>query len=148
MSRTIRLMFCTFLILISIAVQARAQFSVRAASDEPVAGWNQMEYNNKTVWVSPTASLTSTDVMRAEPARGPDGRMAVSVIFTDGGAKKIRDLSAAQMNKLIAMVLDGKVVFAPKVRSEISKEALITGNDPSGLSAAVVQRIVASVNRK
>jgi hypothetical protein len=54
------------------------------------------------------------DVMRAEPARGPDGRMAVSVIFTGGGAKKIRDLSAAQMNKLIAMVLDGKVIFRPE----------------------------------
>jgi preprotein translocase subunit SecD len=60
------------------------------------------------------------DVMRAEPARGPDGRMAVSVIFTDGGAKKIRDLSAAQMNKLIAMVLDGKVIFAPKVRRGVT----------------------------
>jgi preprotein translocase subunit SecD len=60
----------------------------------------------------------------------------------------MRDLSLAQMDKLVAMLLDGKVIFAPLIRSEISKEAQITGNDPSGLSASVVDRIVASVNRK
>jgi preprotein translocase subunit SecD len=148
MNRTLRLMVFGFLILIGGVLEAQAQFTIRAASDEAVAGWNRLEFNNRTVWVSPTASLTSADVTRAEPARAPDGRMAVGVIFNDEGAKKMGALSAAQMNKLIAMVLDGEVIFAPRVRAQISKEALITGNDPSGLSASVVEKIVAGVNRK
>ena len=57
-------------------------------------------------------------------------------------------LSTAQLNKLIAMVLDGKVIFAPKVRAEIGAQALITGNASGGLPTELAQRIVESVNKK
>jgi|KBSMisStandDraft_5_1062788.scaffolds.fasta_scaffold05941_5 preprotein translocase subunit SecD len=136
------------LIVFGGVLQAHAQFSIRAASDQAVAGWNRVDYNGKTVWVSPTVSLASGDVLRAEPTRGPDGRMAVGLVFTDEGARKMQDLSVAQLNKLIAFVLDDSVVFAPLVRAQIGKEAQITGNSPSGLTQSVVDRIVASVNRK
>jgi preprotein translocase subunit SecD len=129
-------------------LQAQAQFSIRAASDQPVAGWTRMEYNNRAVWVSPTASLTSADIQRAEPSKTSDGATAVGVVFNDAGAKKMTDLSHAQLNNLIAMVLDGKVIFAPKVRAEIGAQALITGKTPSGLPADVAQGIVDSVNKK
>jgi preprotein translocase subunit SecD len=69
-------------------------------------------------------------------------------VFNDAGTKKMTDLSHAQLNKLIAMVLDGKVIFAPKVRAEIGSQALITGKAPSGRPVEVAQRIVDSVNRK
>jgi preprotein translocase subunit SecD len=69
-------------------------------------------------------------------------------VFNDSGTKKMTDLSHAQLNKLIAMVLDGKLIFAPKVRGEIGTQALITGKTPSGLPAEVAQRIVESVNKK
>ena len=129
-------------------LQVQAQFSVRAASDQQVAGWDRMDYDNHAVWVSPAISLTSADILRAETTKGPDGRRAVSVIFTGAGARKMTQLSTAQLNKLIAMVLDGKVIFAPKVRAEIGAQALITGNASSGLATEVAQRIVESVNRK
>jgi preprotein translocase subunit SecD len=59
----------------------------------------------------------------------------------------MRDLSTTQMNKLIAMVLDGKVIMAPKVRSVISKDCVVTGKPPAGLTTDEVRRILASVNR-
>jgi preprotein translocase subunit SecD len=74
--------------------------------------------------------------------------MAVGVFFTETGKKKMHDLSLAQLGKLIAIVVDGNVIFAPLIRSEINDSAQITGNDPSGLTAVVVDRIVASINRK
>jgi len=129
-------------------LQAQAQFTIRAASDQPVAGWKRMEYNNHAVWVNPTPTLTSADVLRAERSKTQNGAGAVGIIFTDAGAKKMADLSHAQLDKLIAMVLDGKVIFAPKVRAEIGKQALITGKGSEGLPAKVAQQIVQSVNRK
>jgi preprotein translocase subunit SecD len=72
----------------------------------------------------------------------------VGVIFNDAGAKKISDLSTAQLNQLVAMILDGRVIFAPKVRRPMSQEALITGPASSGLSTEIVQRIVDSVTKK
>ena len=129
-------------------LQAQAQFSVRAASDQQVTGWDRMDYDNHAVWVSPEISLTSADILRAETTKGHDGRTAVSVIFTEAGARKMAQLSTAQLNKLIAMVLDGKVIFAPKVRAEIGAQALITGNASGGLPTELAQRIVESVNKK
>ena len=46
-------------------LQAQAQISVRAASDQQVAGWDRMDYDNHAVWVSPAMSLTSADILLA-----------------------------------------------------------------------------------
>ncbi len=99
------------------------------------------------MWVAPTPSLTSVDIQRTAPSAGPDGRPAVAIVFTEAGATKMRELSAAQANKPIAMVLDGKLIWAPVVRGEISKEAVITGGQ-NGLTAEDAQRILASINQR
>lgn len=58
MKSTVYLFVFTF----AVALQAHAQFSVRAASDETVQGWQQMPTeDNRTIWVSPTARLTASD---------------------------------------------------------------------------------------
>ena len=40
----------------------------------------------------------------------------VAVVFTDAGAQKIRELTIAQKNKLVALVVGEKLVWAPMVR--------------------------------
>src|SRR5262245_20371410 len=107
--------------------QAQPQFSIRAASSEAVPGWERMEFGNQAVWVSPAVSLSSADISRAEPITTSDGKKAVAVELTDQGAEKMRRLSAAQLNKLIAMVLDGRLIWAPTVRSEMGKQVVLTG---------------------
>jgi preprotein translocase subunit SecD len=52
------------------------------------------------------------------------------------------------MNKLIGMVLDGKLISAPKVRSVISNDGIVTGKAPNGLTIEEVRRILTSVNQK
>ena len=128
------------------AMAQTPQFSIRAASSEPVTGWDRMQLDDRVVFVSPTASLTAADIAKAEPTT-MSGRKAIAIEFTDGGADKMRSLSAAQMDKLIAIVLDGKLIFAPRVRSEMSKQGVITGNGPNGLEDETIQRILASVKR-
>ena len=128
------------------AIAQTPQFSIRAASSEPVAGWDRMELDSRAVWVSPTISLTGTDIAKAEPTT-MSGRKAIAIEFTDGGADKMRRLSAAQMDKLIALVLDGKLIWAPRIRSEIGKQGMITGNGPNGLDDDTIQRILSSVKR-
>ena len=148
MQRSITFVIGLAFILSGSVLHAQTQFSIRAASDEAVPGWERMEFDNHPVWVSPTVSLTAADIARTQLRTDQDGRTFIGVVFTEPGAKKMRDLSAEQMNKLIAMVLDGKVIFAPKIRSQINTDAVITGSGPNGLSAAAAQRILASLNEK
>jgi preprotein translocase subunit SecD len=59
----------------------------------------------------------------------------IAITFTDEGVKKARDLSIAQKGKLVALVVDNKVVWAPRVQSEIAKESVLTGNTPTGVES-------------
>ena len=118
----------------------QAALEIRAASSTAVAGWQRMSApDGGAVWVSPTSALTSTDIARGEPRKQADGSATVGVVFTDDGARKMAALSAAQANKPIALLLDGKLVWAPIVRGAIEKEAVLSGVTPE-----VVQRVLAT----
>ena len=150
MNRRVLFTACVATILFAGALQAQGQFGFHAASAEPVAGWQKMESGDKSVWVNPVPTLVSADVERALPGRVTEGHNAVTLVFTEAGAKKMRELSAAQANKLIAMILDGKVIFAPRVSGAFpgpDRLVLVTGNSPTGLTVEQVQKILVSVNR-
>ena len=138
---------CLVVILFGTATQAHAQFSIRAASVEPVEGWQQMqvEHSDQVVWVSPTAAITASDIEKAQHEINPvDGATRIAVVFTDAGAKKFSDLTAAQVKKLTAMVVDGKVIWAPMVMGMITgKEGVLYGDGPRGLTQEHVERILA-----
>lgn len=119
----------------------QAALEIRAASSTAVAGWQQMAApDGRAIWVSPESALTATDIARSESRTQADGSAAVSMIFTADGARKMASLSAAQANKPIALLLDGKLVWAPLVRSPIEKEAMLSGVTPD-----VVQRVLATI---
>ena len=68
----------------------------------------------------------------------------IAVVFTDAGAKKIHDLTTAQLKKLVAMVVDGKVIWAPMVMAvQEGRQGVLTGNLPTGLTQEEVERILA-----
>jgi hypothetical protein len=94
--KVVTLTTCVLLILTGPVVQARqarGQFSIHAASDKAVQGWNRMEFENKTVWVSPTASVSPSDILRGVKTTEPDGRLSVGITFADTGAQKMLNLT-------------------------------------------------------
>ena len=132
-------------------MQAQAQFSIRAASTTPVEGWQQMqvEHTNRMIWVSPIEAVTFRDIKKAEPNTSKTGDSRVAVVFTDTGAKHFADLTTAQFHKGIAMVLDGKVIWAPVVMAEfhadVQKKGTLAGSGPQGLTQQEVERIMAAL---
>ena len=71
---------------------------------------------------------------------------SIAVLLTDEGARKMAALSAAQDNKPIALLLDGKVIWAPVVKGSIGKEVRLTGGD-GGLTQQQIDRLLASFKR-
>ena len=129
--------------LAAVFIQAQGALEIRAASHTAVAGWQQVSTpDGKTVWVSTTAALTTADIARGEPRTEANGQRTVGVVFTADGARKMAQLSAAQTNRHIALLLDGKVIWVPIVRSIIEKEAVLSGVTPE-----VVQRVLASLKQ-
>ena len=122
-----------------------AKLSIRAASAESVEGWQRMqvEHSDRIVWVSPIEAVVGSDIAEAHPEVRSHGDTVIKVVFTDAGASKLRNLTAAQMKKPIALVVEGKVVWAPYVQAETGKESVPTGNTGHGLSQDEVERIMA-----
>src|SRR5687767_10354667 len=130
-------------LLASAFLSAQGVLEIRAASHTAVAGWQQMSTpGGEAVWVSTTAALTMADIARGEPRTEANGQRTVGVVFTADGARKMAQLSAAQANRPIALLLDGKVVWAPIVRGTIENEAVLSGVTPD-----VVQRILTSLKQ-
>ena len=130
-------------LLASAFLSAQGALEIRAASHTAVAGWQQMSTpGGEAVWVSTTAALTTADIARGEPRTDARGERTVGFVFTDAGARKMAQLSAAQTNRHIALLLDGKVIWVPIVRSIIEKEAVLSGVTPE-----VVQRVLASLKQ-
>ena len=129
--------------LAGVFMQAQGALEIRAASTSEIAGWQRMPApGGGSVWVSPTNALTTADIARGEPRTDANGQRTVGVVFTAEGARKMAQLSAAQTDQPIALLLDGKLVWAPVVRSSIEKEAVLSGVTPE-----VVQRVLASLKK-
>lgn len=145
MSRKRSSLIGLIVIMMASVVTGQVPLEIRAASAVETAGWRPMRTagDRAPVWVAPTSQLTSADIARAEVRTLANGDPAVAVVFTDDGARKIAALSDAQISKPIAILLDGRLVWAPIVRSTISKEAVLSGG-PGGLTPAEIQRLLAS----
>ena len=142
--RTLVIFALIAVFLAGVFLQAQAAIEIRAASSTAVAGWQRVTVaGGEAIWVAPAASLTSADFAPGVSHTLRDGRDAVGVVFTAEGARKMRTLSAVQNNHRIALLLDGKVIWAPVVRSTIETEALLTG-----LSPAEALRLVKALERR
>jgi len=133
--------------LLAGVLNGQTPVEIRAAATTAVAGWQQMTApRGETIWVAPDVQLTSRDIARAEARTDPDAGPSVAILLTDEGAKKMTALSAQQDNKPIALLLDGKVIWAPVVHGSIGKEVRLTGGD-GGLTKVQIDRLLASFKR-
>lgn len=73
--------------------------------------------------------MTGKDLKDAKASAEQSGRPVVALEFSDEGGKKFADLTARNVGKQIAIVLDGDVLTAPVVNEAITGgRAQITGN--------------------
>lgn len=113
------------------AKQSAASFEIRLAEKEPAEGLKpaSVEGTKTKIYLHKEIALTSKDVAAAQPAKDANNKPTIEITMTDQGAAKLAKLSAAHLGKPLAMMVDGKVLFAPIVRSKIADgKVMVTGN--------------------
>jgi preprotein translocase subunit SecD len=78
------------------------------------------------IYVHKTADIVAADVATARVTN--DEKPAVEIEFTEQGHKKVTQLTEKHLGKPLAIMVNGKVIAAPVVRSAIESKAMITGN--------------------
>ncbi len=76
-----------------------------------------------------TRVMLSGDLLTGASATYDQGQPVVSFKFNNKGARKFGKITQENVNKLFAIVLDGKVITAPRINSPIlAGSGIITGN--------------------
>ena len=74
------------------------------------------------------AGVTGRDLRNARPTLDENNQPAVSFTFSSEGARKFGTLTEQNINKQLAIILDGRIQSAPTIQSRITNEGRITGS--------------------
>jgi preprotein translocase subunit SecD len=72
--------------------------------------------------------ITGRDLRSASPSRGQLGQPVVSFLLSADGARAFGETTGANVGRGLAILLDGKVVSAPRINSRITDSGIIEGN--------------------
>lgn len=110
------------------ALHAAMQFEVRLAGSDAKSGVREAvdPGSGRTIHLDQEVVLTNRDITETRVVTLPSG-FGVEVHLTDGGAAKLRLATADNLGRLLAIVVDGKVLAAPTVRSPITQIGVISG---------------------
>jgi preprotein translocase subunit SecD len=105
------------------------KFELRLASDEYVEGWEKSPLpSGQSIWISPEVSISNADLLQAHPEETGYG-FSVLFLLTEDGSLKFARFTKTNTGKFVAIMIDNRVVSAPKIMSEITGgRAFIEGN--------------------
>jgi hypothetical protein len=116
---------------VAVDVIAAVRFEARLAEETPANGLQEVVIGDarRTIYLHPNPIVTNSDIARAEVRPG-DGAspFAVAITFNDGGAAKMLQATQSHIGRPLAILIDGKLVAAPVLRSPITASAVINGN--------------------
>ena len=110
------------------AEKATVKLEIRRAETAPAEGLTEAKVvgSGDKVYLHKEVEISNADIATAT-AGEERGKPAVLFTLTPEGSKKMQRLTETHKDKPLAILLDGKVVSAPVVRSVISDKGVITG---------------------
>ena len=127
-------------------VQGAVRFEVRLAEDKPGPGLQEAKDDaGHSFYLHSEIVVDNSDITAAKVTEsGSPPVYAVSVTFNAAGTQKMREATQGHIGKTLAILLDGRVVMAPVLRSEISNSAAITGH----FTKAQAERIANGIGKE
>ncbi|MBN1180648.1 MAG: hypothetical protein JXB49_00070, partial [Bacteroidales bacterium] len=97
------------------------QLQFRFAENKPGMGLEEMtaSLSNRKVYLHKKCVLSNADIQAASAVRTKDG-FGISVIFTEDGGKKFAEISKDNIDRMLGIVVDGKLIAAPVIRVPIT----------------------------
>jgi preprotein translocase subunit SecD len=124
-------------------VFAAVRFEIRVAEDRPTPGLMvaQVAESNRLVYLHPEIVVSNDDI--AQSSVSPDGpeQFAVAVQFLPSSVERLRQATAAHVGRPVAILIDGRVLMTPIVRSPIEDSAVITGTFARGEAERIADGI-------
>jgi WD40 repeat protein len=124
----------------------RVEFRRAEGQARPGYSKRKVERENHSVFVHDEADFVVTAADLDKVQVEPDEREFPSVVvfFSKSGAERLGRLTSSQVDKPLAILVDGKLVAAPMLRSRLDRSAIISGQftreEAESLAAAMRPR--------
>ena len=116
----------------SVALQAQVRFEVRLADERPGDGLIEARVggSEQVIYLHPEIIVTNGDIAQSGvvPGNNPS-KFWIDVEFTAAGAERMRQATAEHIGRPIAILIDGAVAAAPRLRSPLAAAAVIISGD-------------------
>lgn len=130
-----------------LALAADAPFEIRRAVDENAPGAVKVEYHTgektRTLYLEGTPQLTVAHLAKASLKTGLEPETYIEIELMPSGIKLFSDLTAKWQDKMVAVLVNGKVLTAPIIKAHIPSGSLTISGDFSKKEA---QTIVEALN--
>jgi hypothetical protein len=89
----------------------------------------EIEYDSEVLWLLGEMVLSTEDILAAEVVDQPGGNFGLLVQVTEAAGERLRIATTNNLNKLLAIVVDGQVVSAPKIVDPIGGTRFTVSGD-------------------
>lgn len=116
-------------------------FEMRLADDAPGDGLTEaaVDRSNQKVYLHAAPIITRQDVQGARLLKDPSSGHMIELTFTEKAAARLAEATSGNQKRLLAVLIDGRVVFAPRIFARISSPALISGSFTAAEAADIVR---------
>ena len=124
---------------------AAVRFEVRLAEEVPTLELREavVAGTSKKIYLHAQPVIVNGDIAAARVVPGSgESTFGVAVTFTAGGAAKVRRATQSHIGRPVAILVDGRVVTAPVIRSPISASAVISGDYTKAEAERIVDGIL------
>jgi preprotein translocase subunit SecD len=113
-------------------------------STNPVTG----QVRQAEVYVGKSVLLDQTALQSAKLITGPQGDRQIEITFTAAGRKQFAKITREHLHQRLAIVIDGKLMEAPVIQSEITAGTCqIVGSFSDAEAKALAARINATAGK-
>jgi preprotein translocase subunit SecD len=120
--------------------QAATKLEVRLAESAPGAGLSEaiVPGSAEKIYLHSETIIGNADVVFARVVPGDrPATFNVGIMFSSDGSAKMEKATQSHLNRPLAILVDGRVVAAPTLRSEIRGSAVITGDFTSAEAGTI-----------
>jgi SecD/SecF fusion protein len=125
---------------------AMVEFQLRLAESTACDGLTEASVgkSDQKVYLHPKPVITRQDIQEASLLKNEAGGSMIELTFTANGAERLSEATSTNRNKLLAVLIDGRVICAPRILATISNSARIEGNFTAKEASDIVRGLRAA----
>lgn len=111
------------------------------AQTESAPNLMEVKLSDATVYVQEQPVLTRADLTEAAALVDRQGKNFVGLRFSPEGARKLSQVSAENVGKLLVLIINGQLVAAPRIAEPLNRGVLAFGVDTPQTATEIAARV-------